>query len=44
MMSIGADPVAIHIRMQMYISQAKNSENAVLQYNRGTDRLRPWEW
>ena len=32
------------VRLQIYASQALFTQNMVLQYHRGTDRLRIWRW
>jgi hypothetical protein len=31
-------------RLQLYMMRARDCENAVLQYHRETDSLRPWNW
>jgi len=36
--------VTASVRLQIYAAKAKSYEHGVLQYHRGTDRLRIWEW
>jgi len=38
-----ADIVA-SVRLQVYAARVSNSENVVLEYNRGSNRLRIWRW
>ena len=32
------------VRLQLFVLDVRNSSNRVLEYNRATDKLRPWEW
>jgi hypothetical protein len=41
---VRVDPAVARNRLRFYVSLIKNSDNAVLQYNRNADQLRQWEW